>query len=153
MIIDNLKNCELYYGVNKRFEKAFDFIKKACGDKLPVGKYEIDGSNLYALVQEYNTKSPEVARFEAHRKYIDIQYIISGNEKMELMDISKATPETDYNDEKDVIFFENTAGATLGIFSDEQYAIFFPQDVHKPGISIGKDSTVVRKIVVKIAID
>ena len=114
MIIDTLKNCEIYYGVHPRFEKAFDFIKKACAEKLPVGKYEIDGKNLYAMVQEYDSNSPENTKFEAHRNYIDIQYIISGTENMQAFDISDATLNTEYNSENDVIFFENTDQVTTG---------------------------------------
>lgn len=153
MIIDTLKNCECYYGVNARFEKAFDFIKNAVKENLPVGKYEIDGTDVYAMVQEYDTKLPDEAKFEAHKKYIDIQYIISGTEKMEVTDISKAKPNTEYNTEKDVIFFEDVDMATAGVFTDEEYAVFFPQDVHKPGMANDNIRATVRKIVVKVKVD
>lgn len=152
MIADNMKNCKLYYGANERFEKAFDFIKKACGENLPVGKYEIDGTNLYAMVQEYNSKAPEDGKFEAHRNYIDIQYIISGTEKMEVMDISRAVPKSDYNDQKDVMFYENEKNASVGIYSDGEYGVFFPHDVHKPGMATDSGSELIKKIVVKVKI-
>ena len=153
MIIDTLKNCEIYYGVHPLFEKAFDFIKKACAEKLPVGKYEIDGKNLYAMVQEYDSKSPEDAKFEAHRNYIDIQYIISGTENMQAFDISDATANIEYNSENDVIFFENSDKVTTGLFTDEGFAIFFAHDVHRPGMATQKGSEPIRKIVVKVKID
>lgn len=153
MIIDTLKNCEIYYGMNAGFEKAFDFIKKATSENLPAGKYEIDGSNIYAMVQEYKTKAPEEAKFEAHRKYIDIQYIISGVEKMEMIDVSKATEITEYDAEKDFQFFDYGNTAVLGCFEDEDFAVFFPQDVHKPGMAVDSGSSAVKKIVVKIKVD
>ena len=153
MIFDNIKNCKLYYNVNEGFEKAFDFIKKACAEKLPVGKYEIDGKNLYAMVQEYDSKAPENAKFEAHKNYIDIQYIISGTENMQALDVADATPNTEYNAEKDVIFFENTDKATTGLFTNEGFAIFFAHDVHRPGMATEKGSEPIRKIVVKVKID
>ena len=150
MIIDNLKNCELYFGVNKNFEKAFEFIKKACNENLPVGKYEIDGKDVYAMVQEYDTKPEENGKFEGHRKYIDIQFIVSGEEKMELMDISKAVAKTEYNEERDFLFFENTDKANKTVFTGGEYGIFFPWDIHKPGLSAKAESNAVRKIVVKV---
>ena len=62
MIFDNIKNCKLYYGVNDGFEKAFDFIKKAVEENLEVGKYEIDGTNVYGLVQAYDSKTEDKSR-------------------------------------------------------------------------------------------
>lgn len=153
MIIDTLKNCENYYRINERFEKAFDFIKKACAENLTVGKYEIDGKNLYAMVQEYDSKVPEDAKFEAHKNYIDIQYIISGTERMEALDIDEATPNTDYNAEKDVMFYAVTDKVTSGLFKDEGFAIFFPNDVHRPGVATTEGSEPIRKIVVKVKVD
>ena len=58
MILDNINNCSMYSCMHKYFETAFDFIKKAVAENYAVGKYEIDGENLYASVQEYNTKLP-----------------------------------------------------------------------------------------------
>ena len=71
MVFDSIKNCELYYGVHKNFEKAFDFIKKATAENLPVGKYELDGKDLYASVQEYTSKTEQESKFEGHRNYIE----------------------------------------------------------------------------------
>lgn len=150
MIIDTLQNCTLYYGVHTNFEKAFDFIKKAVDEDLPVGKYEIDGKALYASVQEYNSKAAQDAKFEGHRNYIDIQYIVSGVETMEVVGIDKATRKTDYNPEKDVEFYEDNAHAARGVFQAGEYGIFFPHDIHKPGMALCGRSAPVKKIVVKV---
>ena len=105
MIIDKIENCGQYYGMHKNFQRAFEAIKNALDKDMPVGKYEIDGADLFISVQEYNTKLEENARFEAHRKYIDIQYIVSGEEVVEVTDISKTSVETEYNEAKDMEFY------------------------------------------------
>ena len=150
MIFDTFKNKELYYCVNENFKKAFDFIEKAVSQNLAVGKYEIDSDKVYASVQDYETKDYEVAKFEGHRKYIDIQYIISGTECMEVVDISKAIPNTEYNETKDVIFFENNDFSKKCVVQDEEFGIFFPHDIHKPGVAFENKKSNVKKIVVKV---
>jgi len=148
MIYDNMKNSALYCGANKYFKEGFDFIAKAVSENLPAGKYEINGKELYASIQEYNAKNPEDCKSEGHRNYIDIQYIVSGAETMEVFDISKAVIKSDYNDVKDVEFYEHCdCAATLNV-KEGEYAIFFPHDIHRPGMSY-KD-TPVKKIVVKV---
>lgn len=150
MIFDKLEQSSLYYGVQERFEAAFDFIRKAEEEKLPIGKYELDGKNLYAIVQEYTTKSEEEGKFEGHDKYIDIQYIVSGIERIAVVDIKKAVPKTEYNAEKDVTFYEDSERAGQGVIEAGEYGIFFPHDIHKPGLTFGTETTTVKKIVVKI---
>lgn len=152
MIFDSLKNSELYYGVNKNFKEAFEFIKKATEENLPVGRYELKGNDLFAMIQEYNTKSPEEAKAEAHRKYIDIQYIISGIEKMEVYNISKAETDIAYSEEKDCEFFKNYEIPSVCILQNEEYAILFPEDIHRPGMAYDNPAAV-KKIVVKVAVN
>ena len=149
MIFDKLENASCYYGLHKDMEKAFDFIKKAVSENLPVGKYEIDGTNVYASVQEYATAPAAEKKFEGHRKYLDIQFIVSGNEAMQLAHISNMTKNTDYNDEKDVEFYENTDNYTKSVVSANGYGIFLPQDIHKPGLEANGTENV-KKILVKI---
>lgn len=153
MVFDNLKNCQLYYGMHPRFREAFDFIKKAIAENLPVGKYEIDGKSLWASVQEYTSKLYEDAKAEAHKNYIDIQFIVSGKEKMEVMNISEATAKTEYNEERDFSFFENADGVTGVVCGSGEYGIFFPWDIHKPGLVADEENREVKKIVVKVKMD
>lgn len=151
MIFDTLKNCQLYFGINDKFEAAFDFIKKAVDENLPLGKYEIDGRELFASIQEYTTKPEQECKFEGHRNYIDIQYIVSGVEAIEVIDITKATSMTEYSVENDIEFYKNNKKAGIGIVEAGEYGIFFPNDIHKPGLSF-KEATVVKKIVVKVKV-
>lgn len=152
MIFDTSSNAALYAPLHKQFAKAFAFIAKAQAETLPVGKYELDGSDLYASVQEYTTRSPWECRFEAHRNYIDIQYILSGMEAFEVTDRSKVTTETPYNDEKDVEFFSGAEIPVKAVLGAGEYGIFFPNDIHRPGLSHSGKPVPVRKIVVKVRI-
>ncbi len=152
MVFDNLKNCELYYGMHPRFRDAFDFIKKALAENLEAGKYEIDGKDLWASVQEYTSKLECDAKAEAHKNYIDIQFVVSGVEVIEGFDISYATAKSEYNDVKDVMFYEDFACAGKGILNANEYGIFFPHDVHKPGMCLDGNQAAVKKIVVKVKV-
>ena len=150
MIYATIKDSEKYYGANKYFKEAFEFISRAVSENLPAGKYEINGKELYASIQEYNTKNAEDCKSEGHRNYIDIQYIVSGVETMQVFDISKATLKSEYNDVKDVEFYEHHLDASVcNVFSGE-YAIFFPEDIHRPGMAYGGVNSPVKKIVVKV---
>ena len=147
MIFDTLKNCDKYFSVHPAFEKAFEFIKKAINENLEIGKYELDGKNLYALVQEYEPKAPN-DKYEGHRNYIDIQFIISGDETMDCAHISKCEEIVPYNPEKDVAFFNCNKEFLHLECSANDFAVYFPEDIHKPGIKHNADK--VRKVVVKI---
>ena len=152
MVFDNLKNCELYYGMHPRFKEAFDFIKKAIAENLDAGKYEIDGKELWASVQEYTSKLYEDAKAEAHKNYIDIQFIVSGIEKMANTEIANIEPNTEYNSEKDVMFYADKEDVSTLVAKSGDFAIFFPNDIHKPGMTFGDTPSEVKKIVVKVRV-
>ena len=152
MIFDNMKNCEKYYGVHPKFEKAFEFIKKAIDENMEVGKYEIEGENLRASIQCYDTKLAENSMFEGHEDFIDIQCIISGCETMGCMDISKAVVSKPYNAEKDVAGYEVNDKASYCVAQDGEYCVFFPYDIHRPGMAYENVPAPVKKIVVKVHI-
>ena len=150
MIIDKVENSKLYYGVHTNMEKAFAFIEKAVQEKLPVGKYEIEGKDLYASVQEYETKEEALAKYEGHRKYIDIQYIDNGAEAVEVIDIANTQAITEYNEEKDVLFFAPNGKTWKGVLNGGEYGIFYPNDIHRPAMRVDGVAKPVRKILIKI---
>ncbi len=152
MIFDNIKNCEKYYGCHSKFEEAFAFIKRALGENLSAGRYELDGTALFAFIQEYETKLPEESQFEGHRNYIDIQCIVSGTECMESYDISNAAIKVPYSHESDIGFFVDNEKAVKAVLESGDYGIFFPHDVHKPGMCFGGVKAAAKKIVVKVHI-
>jgi YhcH/YjgK/YiaL family protein len=150
MIIDKIENSHLYEGISERIKKAFYYIRNTDLIKIQTGKYEIDGENIFALINEYKTKSESEGKLEAHRKYIDVQYVISGEELMGYSPLGSQQILEPYKDENDIIFFKGEKSFTK--VSSGMFAIFFPEDVHMPGINDGKISDV-KKLVIKVRIN
>ncbi len=148
MIVDVLKNKELYYGIHKNIKPAMEFIEKAVAENLEVGRYELDGKNLFALVQEYDSKTD--AKWEYHRKYIDIQFIVSGKEIITWDNIKNVPDGVEYNEEKDIAKFDMDGGTDV-VMEAGYYSILYPQDLHQPGRVFDKVEPI-KKIVVKIAV-
>ncbi len=148
----NKRNFAIYYHKNpKHWQQAFQFLKSANLKELPVGKQVLEGDHLYATVSEYYGKQRQDALFESHRKYIDIQYVIEGEELMGLTTLDKVSVKEPYNEEKDIAFYEYDGGEYIKA-TPEKFFLFFPEDIHRPSITTG-DSVLVRKIVVKIKIE
>lgn len=147
MIIDKIENSFLYENISERIRKSFEYIKTTDLNNLPPGKYPIDGENIFALVSEYQTKPEIEGKLEAHRKYIDVQFVISGEELMGYAPLGTQHILEPYIEENDIVFFKGDKSFTkvpAGMF-----AIFFPEDVHMPGIKTG-ESVKVKKLVIKV---
>ena len=148
MIADSIKNKAMYESLGNGYKLGFYFIEKCISENLELGKYEIDGKNVYAFVQEYDSKTE--GKYEAHNNYVDIQYIVSGVEAMDWKQRVDSVSTVPYSDEKDVEFFDVEEPVRIP-FKAGDFAIFFPNDVHRPGMKLN-ESVPVRKIVVKIHI-
>ena len=141
-----------YFKNKERWDKAFTFLKNNDLSKLEIKRYDIDGDNLYAPVSEYLTKNEEDAKFEAHRKYIDIQYVINGAEMMSVAPLSQKNDViAPYDSSKDVEFM-TVRQSTSYKATPDRFFIFFPSDIHRPGVKIGENEQV-RKVVVKVKVD
>lgn len=127
---------------------ALDFMKKEDLKTLENGRYELC-AGTYAAVSEYEAKEPSVAKYEVHRKYIDIQYVAEGEEFIEMLPMSDFKEEQEYNEEKDIVFFKETPKGEKLLADKNQFFIFFPNEAHRPGIKIGNGGKV-KKIVIKI---
>ena len=149
MIIDKIENYRLYTGLNKRISKAFDFIVKNDLTKMELGKHKIDGDKIFALLQEYDTKEVSEGKLERHFKYIDLQYVIQGAERMGVSTWTNQIP-IDENQEADYAFY--SGDSSLIKIDEGMFAIFFPHDLHMPCIKLN-DISKVRKVVIKIMID
>lgn len=132
--------------LNKRVVDGLNYLKSTDFSKVEDGRHELN-ENMYVNVQTYQTKDD--ALFEAHRDYIDIQYIISGEEKIGVTKYSGCTEAIPYDKEKDIEFL-NGHGEFYPLLEGE-YMILYPEDAHKPSISLNNQSTV-RKAVVKVKI-
>ena len=141
-----------YFANKERWDKAFTYLKTTDLQGLEVKKHVIDEDRLFATVTQYYTKSRDVARFEAHRKYIDIQYVISGEE---MIGVAPATSKGEilqpYDEAKDLEFMAVNEGVELKA-TPQKFFLFFPSDIHRPSLSVA-DSSQVKKIVVKVKID
>ena len=150
MIVDKIENANLYKNLDERIEKSFDYIKQTDLKNLQAGRYDIDGNNIFALISEYKTKTENEGKLEAHKKYIDVQYVIEGEELMGYSPLSDQSILEPYKEENDIIFFK---GEKVFIkVAEGMFAIFFPEDVHMPGIQIEKKSPV-KKLVIKVKAD
>jgi YhcH/YjgK/YiaL family protein len=149
----NRKALAISYFKNKeRWDKAFNFLKNNDLSELELKRYDIDDNNLYAPVSEYLTKNEEDARYEAHQKYIDIQYVVSGKELIGVAPLShKKDVLEPYDALKDIEFLTVTNGENR-LATPDRFFLFFPEDAHRPGLKDGENSSV-RKIVVKVKID
>ena len=129
---------------------AYDFIvNKAEG--AAVGKYDLV-NGAYVSVQEYTTKARSEAKYEAHKKFIDIQMILSGKELIAVSPIEKMTISDEYNEEKDFMLFHHNDECTDYVLEAGEFLILYPQDVHMPGVCVNEKSPV-RKIVVKVPVE
>lgn len=134
-----------------RLQKALAYLESAEIDNLPDGRYEVDGDLVYALVQSYETLVSGIP-FEAHRKYIDIQYIASGCERMDWLPVDQMEITQAYTAEKDICKGMDPNGlAVPAIVRAGQAAVFFPEDAHAPKLAVGQPVPV-RKIVIKLAL-
>jgi len=150
MIIDVLENANLYHEINSKFSKAFNFLRNADLLNLDAGKYEIEGTNIYALVDNYFTRSKEEGMWEAHRRYIDIQFVVKNKEQIGYANLKQMQNCTTYDQAKDILFFKGMG--SYFIIPAGTFVILTPQDVHMPGIAIEKPQPV-KKIVLKILIN
>jgi YhcH/YjgK/YiaL family protein len=150
--VNKLALAKAYFKNPQRWEKAFDFLKNTDLSKLEVKRHDIDGDNIYLLVQQYTTKNPEDAKFEAHRKYVDIQYVVSGKEQMGLVPYTqKDVVSQEYSDSKDIEYF-SVKNPVLYKADPSRFFLFFPEDAHMPSIKDGNNSPV-KKAVVKLKLD
>jgi YhcH/YjgK/YiaL family protein len=136
------------YQANKAvWDKVFRFLKYHNLDTLAVGKHPIDGDNAYASITYGPSKTLDEAKWESHRKYIDLQYVIKGEEKIEVAPVNTATVITPYDETRDAANY--TADGTYYIAMPGTFYLFFPQDAHRPNIKVdGYD--LVKKLVIKI---
>jgi biofilm protein TabA len=138
------------YRRNKIYwNKAFAFLKDNDLQKLANGKYTIDGDNVFATVTEDSTKGFDKTKWESHRKYIDLQYVIKGEEKIGVCPVAKATVTNAYNEKKDVANY--TAEGKIYTAVPGTFFIFFPTDAHRPNITTGGNN-VDKKIIIKIKV-
>lgn len=149
MIVDRLANAKKYSDMHPGFEKAFAFLRSSDLANLPEGRHEIDGDRLFCLISNGPGRTRAEAKLEAHRKYIDIQYVIAGADEMGWRRTATCVlSDTPYDPAKDIEFFKDMPEAWTSVPAGS-FAIFFPSDAHAPLVSAGT----IHKAVLKIAVE
>lgn len=140
--------------LEKRIEKAILYISELDKEKIEYGKHVVN-EEFYFNVEEYMTKPVEQCRFESHRKYVDIQWVITGNERIDTAFIRELDLDSRYDLDKDVVFWKDRTNATVlhTVLSQGSYAVFYPNNAHKPCMNPypGREGKV-KKIVGKVRI-
>ncbi len=147
MIIDSLENVKHYRNLSERIKKAFEFLEEIDFETIEPGRYNVEGDEIFALVSEYNTKIPTDVLPEAHERYIDIQYMVKGEEMMGYAPLEDQDFIKPYDAEKDIVFYQSEM-SNLKV-SEGMFTVFFPNDVHAPGIMMDTQKPV-KKVVVKV---
>ena len=150
MILDSLKNKEQYVSLHPRFKQVFDYIDTHDLAAMELGRHDVDGDNIFVMVQELELRPLEQARLELHRKYIDIQLVLRGDEEVFGWSEKKdcLTPETEFDEAKDIQLFTDIPQCFYTV-GQGQFTILFPEDGHAPMLGEGH----VKKCIFKIAID
>jgi YhcH/YjgK/YiaL family protein len=148
MIVDHIKNAPKYFKMHHLFEIAFNYLTNTDLVNLDSGKYSIQGNECFAIINKYKSKNISESFAESHKKYIDIQFVISGEENLGYGFINDFE-NLDYNSEYDL----QKHHGTLDFISlkTEHFAILFPDDIHMPGIIKEKAMDII-KVVIKIAV-
>jgi len=145
MIIDQLKNASIYFGLGERFAKALHYLQSTDYSNFVPGKYEIEDKDIYALVQYYLTGEKKDC-LEAHRRYADIHYIVNG---IEIMGVANKDDLNagEYDNITDYVPMKGEA-SFFAVY-EGSFVIFYPQDAHMPGL-IFESPQMIKKIVMKV---
>ena len=149
MIIDRVENVHRYSALGGRIGRALESMRDANLAALEPGRLELEGRGLYVLVSDYVTRRQEEGRWEAHKRYIDLQAVVAGAERMGYVPASRleAGP---YDEEKDVTWLSGS-GPFLPLLPGD-FMLLWPGEAHMPGIAL-EEPTPVRKVVIKIAVE
>jgi biofilm protein TabA len=153
MILADLTDAGRYACLHPLFPRVFAFLAAGSHEGLAEGRHAIDGDRLAVIVETGTTKDPGVKRLECHRRYIDVQVVLAGGERMGWAKLDGLVEHVPYDAGKDLRFFADPAGGAASILVlPGQFAIFFPEDAHKPGCHPAGAPVAYRKLVFKVAV-
>lgn len=148
MIYDSIINLGLYSGISDDIQRGLEYLHDL-NPAVENGIYELS-SRVKVIVSEYYTKEENVYGYEAHREYIDIQYLICGSEKIRYLPIEYLKKTKPYNKELDAAFYvEDLLKPQELLLGNGYFAVLFPQDGHMPQLCVDKPNTV-KKVVIKV---
>ena len=152
MLVSDLDHVDHQIVATAGLQKAFAFLQSRDIRSLPDGSVEIDGDRVFAIVQRYETMVADSPKLECHRKYIDVQFIVSGDEVIGWAPFERMTITEAYDADKDICFGTVAKGTWTPVhLRAGQLAVLWPEDGHAPKLANGVPSQVM-KIVVKVAV-
>lgn len=149
MIFASVNAVECPYKYPAALQTAFEWLKAQDLAHMEAGTYELQGKDLYIMIQDFSTQPAEVRRPERHNDYLDVQYIVSGVERMGYVPYTGKETVAEDPEGKDVTFYRDLEGETFVDVTPGCYCIFFSNDIHRPGCAAGEPCNV-RKAVVKM---
>ena len=149
MIFSALSQTSRYAELHPLFRQAFDYMRDNELYALAPGRYPIVGDDLFAIVEHVAGKTKEMAKLEAHRRYIDIQLVLEGDEQMGWKPLADClNPVSEHSEEKDIRFFHDAPASWIAVPPDH-FCIFFPEDAHAPLLGNGQ----IKKVIFKVAVN
>ena len=153
MIVADLDQAMQQVNLTEPLRKAFDFLQRTRGTDLPDGRTTIDGTKVYVLVQSYQTRAEnDDPTFEAHRTYIDVQYLVSGKEIIGWAPLDRVSTTVPYAKEGDALLGKVSGKYTPVHLAAGQLAVLYPTDAHAPGLADGEPCPA-KKVIVKVSAD
>lgn len=140
---------EHYSNNTELWQKVFDYLANADFQQMETGKTHLAGDSLFLIVDEYSSQHVSERKYESHRKYIDLQYVVKGEEYIGLVNLNADLKvDEPYDKVKDIMFYGDTDG-DYRLADSTVFFIFFPDDVHQPCVKVDQ-SIPIKKIVFKI---
>jgi biofilm protein TabA len=149
MIIDRIENAHFYVPLHKGFKQAFAVLADPTLAQKPDGRYSIDGDDVFYLVQHYTTKPIDQGRFESHRKYIDIQTLLAGEELLAYSPTKGLEVVEPYSEAKDIMFYRVGTLVAQTRLEPGLFCLLYPHDAHLPSCQLACPAEV-HKVVFKI---
>lgn len=147
MVSGHLQDIMQYAGLSDRLARAMAYLQQTDFTTMAPGKYEVEGNTIFAIVNEFMTKPQEACEPETHRKYIDIQFMVSGKERFGWAPLLQQKPLAPYSEEQDLLLYHpenlNYLNLSAGMF-----ILFYPTDIHMPEICVDEPE-LVKKVVMK----
>lgn len=154
MILGNVNHLDLIPYLPTKIKQSIEYIKDNVNSNTPAGRYDIDSDNMFFMVSDNSLRYIHEANPEYHKKYIDVQIVLDGQEGMA---VSTLPPHTQILEDKiaenDIAFIKTPNEETMLVLQKDDFIVFLPNEVHKPLCAVDNKIATVRKVVVKIALD
>jgi biofilm protein TabA len=147
MVADHIRYASEYFNLNPRIRLALEYLQRTDGGVLDPGRHEVDGDRVFALVSDYDTRRPEDAFWEAHRRHVDVQFVHAGRERIGYGALSAFECDP-YDADRDLVVARGESRQSIDVGAGG-FLVLFPHEAHMPGLTAQAVERV-RKIVVKV---